>query len=794
MWKNYFKLSARNLWNYKTYSLINLSGFSIGMMSVILLYFYIQGELSYDTFHENKEKIYRLVRTSVVNGETSKIAMSSPPFAPTLQLDFEGIMESTLRVSKSDRTVRYKDLSFVETRHHLVDPNFFEFFSYPLIRGDAKKVLSEVNSLVISDKIAEKYFGKEDPMGKILEFGEDDQKVVTGVFKKTDQKSHLDIDLVSSTLRYQNSDWFSNWWANGFCTYIQLKDPKHLDELKAQLPAFMDKHLGEDFKRRGDKNGVILQPLEDIYFADDTNYDGFVSHGSRQTVRILSAVAMAIFFIVCFNYVNLATAISFKRAKEVGIRKVLGGNKQQLIIQFLIEALTITLLASFIAICLSEILLPYFNSFFGIDVSIELYSIQNITLFVIMISGLGTLAGIYPAFLMSNFRPIKALKGTKQKIGQGIFLRRGLVITQFSISVFMIISTLIIVSQLYYLQDKDLGFDQEAVALVELNGPMYENVESFRDALRQHPGITNASFMSGQPGGFHDSWTLKLEGQEQNPPLRTHSVFVDFDYFKTMELKLITGRNFSEEYSTDVIQAVMLNKTAVKLFGSTPEDIVGKKIKIPSFDSLNHEVIGVVEDYHFATLKDKIAPLFMMVYGDFRTLAIKFDPNTLGQGLASLREEWDKFYPNATLNYEFLDETFYRHYESEQKQSKVFIVFAIISILLSCLGIFGLSSYTTEQRKKEMGIRRVLGASAWQLLKLLSTEFILLILIAAFIASPLVYWFMGSWLANFAYHTFINPLFFLLALGGTLLIAFSSIIFQTWRSAHVNPVEILKDE
>ena len=636
MIKNYFKIALRNLWNYKVYSLINLTGFSIGMVSVILLFFFIKGELSYDEFQEDKDKIYRVVRTSEQGGEWLKIALSSAPFAPALKLDFDGIIDETVRVTRYGEVVSYKDKSFTENDFLWADPNFFDFFSYPLSRGNPKEVFKEVNSLVISQEMAEKYFGKEDPIGKILILNEEDNFTVTGVIKNTNHRSHLEFDFVGSLAPNEGSDWFSNWWAQSFCTYIKLNNTNQAEHLEAQFPAFMEKHLGDDFKERGTVNGLELQDLTDVYFANDTQYDFFTLHGDQQTVNILTAVALAIFLIVCFNYVNIATAISFKRSREVGVRKVLGGNKRQLILQFLTEAFTITFIATVLAISISELLLPSFNSFFNVDVQIDLYNFQNLASLLIITLLLGTLAGLYPAFLMSAFRPLRALKGQKQNIGKGIFLRRGLVIMQFSISVFMIISTLIIMAQLYYLRDKDLGFNQETVALIGINGQIYDQLESFKNTLEQHSGIQSTSLMSGQPGGFHDGYTAEIEGVQEK--IFLSSAFVDHNYIQTLGVEIIAGRDFSTDMRSDQGNAVILNEKAARLTGMTPEEIVGKNISIIPIDSLPRKVIGVAKDFHFATLKQEITPLFMALDDEFRLLAIKIKPEQLSAGLGFLEE------------------------------------------------------------------------------------------------------------------------------------------------------------
>ena len=349
MLKNYFKIALRNLWHYKVYSWISLIGFSIGMVSVILLFFYINGELSYDNFHKNGDKIYRILRTNVSQSGEYTIGVSSPPFAPALQTDFEGMIESTMRVDIEDALVKYEDKSFVEKKFCIADPHFFEFFSFPLVRGDAKEVLSQVNAIVISEEIAQKYFGREDPLGKILEIDQEDRFVVTGIMKNHAQKSHLDFDFVASMRIFENADWFKNWRANGLNTYIQLKNPDQSKQLEAQFPEFMQKHLGDLFKNRGYSNGLVLEPLTGIYFASDTQYDDMVLHGNRQTINILTAVSLAIFIIVCFNYINLTTAISFKRSKEMGIRRVLGASIQELLRLLSSEFIILILVACVVA-------------------------------------------------------------------------------------------------------------------------------------------------------------------------------------------------------------------------------------------------------------------------------------------------------------------------------------------------------------------------------------------------------------------------------------------------------------
>lgn len=789
-------LAFRNLWKNRAHTILNLGGFSLGIVCAILLYFHVQEELSYDNFHTDKDQIYRVLRESTMNGELYEIGVTSGPFAPALQTDFPNQIQETMRIAKRERLVKYEDQVFNEENFHYADSNFFNFFSYPLAVGDPDNVIKNLNSVVISQEIAQKYFGDEDPLGKLLTINNDGENPyeVTGILAELPAKSHLKLDFIGNLTRYSNSNFMTQWWWNSLMTYAKIDNPEEAGRVQEQFPQFMDKYFGADFEHTGNRIDLKLEPLADTYFNHDVRFD-MIEHGNQQNVFILAMVAVAILLIACFNYLNLAVATSYQRAREVGIRKVLGSNSYRLMLQFLGESLIVILLAVAIAVGLSSLLLPVFNDFFHLEVASHWASPQLWGVFagIILISVL--LSGLYPATLFSSFQAVETLKGKIFSFGKHLWLRKGLVVVQFSISIFMIVSTLLISQQLDFIQDKELGFNQDAIILIEPNNnEIAESYELFRDQLERSPNVLSVSGMTGQPGGFHDATTINVK--EVPDPFRLRTVFCDYDYIPTFDIQLVAGRNFSRELSTDMNQAAILNEKAISDLGWTPEEAIGKIIKIPMLDTLDKRIVGVAGDFHFSSLHDEIEPLVISLSERTWMLAVKLQAGHISDGLNDIRQSWETLAPNNPFKYKFMDETVAHLYEQEQKQQRVYGVFAAISVFLACLGIFGLVSHATLERRKEFNIRKVLGARIDQILSLISRDFVIMIAIASLIAIPLSAFFVQNWLLNFAYRIELIEQWHLFLVGGllALLIALITISFRAYKAARENPVDGLRYE
>ncbi len=793
MLKNYIKITLRNLLKHRVFTLINVSGLMLGLTVCLIIFLYVRQELSYDNFHSNSENTYRVLRIGDLNDEKYLIGVTSAPYAEALLNDFPQDIVSATRVFNVSGLVSHgEDKNFIENRLFLADSNFLETFNFPLEKGDKSSALSLPNSIILTQKSAEKYFGTEDPLNQTITLDNQLDFIVTGVFEENSNRSHLKFDFVANWAPLREIGWMSNWWSNGLYTYITLDESADPESLKAQFPAFMDKYFGEDFQQMGNRIDLTMQRLEDVYFQADIRYDD-VLHGNLEVIYIFVAVAIFIFVIACINFMNLATARSVQRAKEVGVRKALGSSKKSLIFQFFLESFFIAGASVILAFTLSEVLLPFFNDTY----SLELEPFRDFTLILPLAFGLilftGFISGMYPALVLSSFKTVNVIKGKVSSMRGGSALRKSLVVLQFGISIVLIVFTLIVRNQLEHINKVDLGFNKDEVITLELNyNTINQNIETFKQRLLTSPMVKEVSLSSGVPGGFHDTYALKLEGMEDQPRMRT--LFTDEGFVPTYELEIVAGRNFSEEHVTDIDDALMLNETAVKELGWTNEEAINKRLMFSFLDSTYKRVVGVVRDYNFSSLKTEVNPLAIGMTDQASLLSIKLSSGSNAkESIALIEEEWAKFVPFKP-NYKFLDQSLENLYENERLQSRIFQLFAGISILVACMGIFGLASFTAAQRRKEIGIRKVLGASIQRISRILTTDYMKMVLMASVVAIPLS-WYLGTqWLDEFVYRVELTPLIFLLGLFAALLIAALSVIFQSVKAAMANPVEVLKEE
>ena len=540
--------------------------------------------------------------------------------------------------------------------------------------------------------------------------------------------------------------------------------------------------------------GLKLEPLSDVYFNHDMKYDR-VAHGNKQTVYMLIAVAIAILFIACFNYLNLAIAVSLLRAKEVSMRKILGSNRIRLVLQFLGESLLVSSISIGLAVLATQLSLPLFNHYFEMVVT-AMWLDQNVLLFyAVLLSITVLLGGTYPALLMASFDPIRIFKGGNLLNGKNLNLRKALVIAQFSIAIFMIISTQIIGRQMHFVQNKNLGFDQESILLIDLdNEEIRDNRRQFKERLRQMQGIHSVTSMAGQPGGFHDATTVDFLGSLDD--MRTRTSFVDHDYFDVFGIKIEAGRKFDRDRYQEDSHAAVINEECAKQLGISATDAIGQKFQIPMWDTLTHEIVGVVKDYHFTSLRDQIEPLIIVPGFYQRKIGVRLDPNQSFQKIEEVEKLYAEFAPNYPISLAFMDDSIARLYRNERKQGKIFEAFSSISLILACMGIFGLVSFAIERRRKEFGIRKTLGADVSTILKLISKEFVWMILISSALAIPTAWWMAENWLDNFAYRITLSETWyiFLIDVGLTLVIAIMTILFRSFRAANANPTDSLRYE
>jgi putative ABC transport system permease protein len=794
MIKNYLLLAIKHSRKQRVFSFINILGLTVGISCCFLIFLFIMNELSYDSFHRNAKDIYRVVRVANNNGERREVPYLSPPYGPALVNDYPDAVKAETRVMRDNDLISYNNISFNEKNVYLTDKNFFEFFDFSLTKGNPAAVLKDPNSIVLTETSAKKYFGNDDPIGKVLQFNKDRPLKVTGICKDVPVNSHLQFDMVIplELLRPTQPDWFTQWPNNGVFTYIQLSPSVNPKQLEKNFPAFMDKYLGEYYASAGFKMDLAIQPLRNVYFTTDAI--GNVKYGNKKMVYIFMCIAILILIIACINFINLATARATDRSKEVGLRKVLGAVRKQLIGQFMLESLLYATIACILSIGLVQLLMPSYADLLGYKLP-SFWSNPLVYAFLIaVILIVGFLAGSYPALLLSSFSPIESLKG-KLRIGKsGSFFRKGLVVFQFGISVLLIISVVIIMSQMNYLRNTNLGFNKDQTMIVRFdNLAISRKKAQFKNELKNIPSVQSVSLMSGEPGGFHDGYGFEAEGKP-GEDLQFRTEFTDWDFAKTLALKIIAGRDFSESFKTDSLQSVLINRTAANVLGYTPQQAVGKWIKNLSRDSLRRTIVGVVEDYHFESLKKQIEPLTISQGRDKRVALIRLKTDHLQSTIASIKNVYIDAAPDYPFEYSFLDEQFEQAYKTESRQQSVLSIFSIIAIFIACLGLFGLASYTAIKRTKEIGIRKVLGSSVQNIVLLLSKDLLKPVLLGTIIAIFAGYYAMSQWLQGFAYRISFQWWMFAIAAIAAISIALLTVGLQAIKAAIANPVKSLRTE
>ncbi len=793
MIKNYFKIAFRNLWRHKIFSFINIMGLTVGMTAFFLIFLYVKFELSYDSFNTKADRIYRIVCDIKTPTETINASGPAWAVAPHLQEAFPEI-ESAVRLDKTSLLVRRENIKFQEDNAMFADSAFFNVFSFKLLKGNPNTALKNKFSIVLTETAAKKYFGKEDPIGKTLTITDNNKlATVTGVMQDMPENSQIRADMLVSmnTLTEEFNKGLNDQWGNySDQAFLLLKPGANAKALQAKFPAFLEKRNGDEMKQLQMYPTLFLEPLRDVYLY--STRDGSKT-GNINNVYIFSIVALFILLIACFNFVNLTTARSAERAKEVGIRKVVGAAKTQLARQFIGESVIICLIAFLLSLLFLTLLLPLFNDLAGKIISHNIFSQpQNLLILFLISVGIGILAGIYPALVLSSFRPVAVLKGRFVTGAKGIILRKGLVIAQFTISIALIISTIIVYNQMNYMRSQDLGFNKNQKLIIDTHGDSSKLV--FKQKILSLPGVISTSMAGSVPGGGNPGAYSQIENVHGDMQIANLDLyFVDFDYIPQYQMKMLAGRAFSRDFPTDTTQAMVVNEAAMKLFGyKSPEQIIGKK-----FDQWGRKgmVIGVVKDFHFRSLQEVIKPLSIRIEpGGCNLVSAYIKPQNLKATIAAIGKEWKTLIPNRPFSYYFLDNFFDKQYHSEDRFGSLFLNFAILAIFISSLGLLGLASYSTSQRTKEIGIRKVMGASVINILNLLSGEFLKLVAVSFLIAAPVSWFFMHKWLQGFAYRTDIYWWVFAMAGIIAVLISLMTISFQAIKAAVANPVKSLRTE
>ncbi|MDN5286200.1 MAG: FtsX-like permease family protein [Mucilaginibacter sp.] len=797
MIRNYLKVAVRTLLKNKGFTFINILGLALGLATCLLIIFYVVDELGYDRYNTKYDRIYRVNTDITDNGTVSSYALTPTPVADALNRELPEVEKAmritpayNIRFKKGNEIVREDGTTFY------CEAGIFDIFTFPMLSGDPKTALTEPNSVVINESTAKRYFNRTNVVGETLFLVTDSTThKITGVIRDMPLQSHFKANFLMSCNPVNKGKWNS---LSAFSTYVLLKPGADYKRFETKFTALMKSNLNAhplDGKKPKSLNQYLkfsLTPLKDIHLKSNKLWE-LGTNGNIQYIYIFSVVAIFILLLACINFMNLSTARSANRAREVGVRKVLGSSRKHLIFQFLAESLIVTFVAAFIAILAAWTLLPLFNHFSNKELSITFQIlIWLLPALLIIVIVVGVLAGSYPAFFLSAFQPIDVLKGKLSAGFKGGALRNILVIFQFSISIFLIIGTLVIYNQLNYIQNKDLGFNRSQVLTINSVNTL-NNPQILKQEIKQIPGVVNATLTSYLPvGGWRSAGSISADQKDEQST--TQFWKVDEDYLNTMDMKLKEGRSFSAQLKTDST-AIVINETAAKMLGYTNDPINKPLYSGTGNDAKKYTIIGVVKDFNFSSLRDNITPL-VMVIGDswVARLSVRVNTHDLRTTLAQIEDKWKTVAPNEHIEYSFMDEDFNALYRTEQRMGNLFIAFTTLAIIIACLGLFSLAAYAAEQRNKEIGIRKVLGAGVSTLVAMLSKDFIKLVFISIIIATPLAWLVMNKWLQGYAYRQNIQWWVFVVTALATVVIAFVTICFQSVKAAMANPVESLKNE
>jgi putative ABC transport system permease protein len=797
MLKNYLKAMVRNLLKYKFFSIINVGGLAIGLASVILIMLWVNDELSFDRFNTNGRQIYRVV-SDWEKYNWQGFDGTPEPLATAVKEQIPEILDALRIASRTEVNINYNNKSFYENGGVISDPSLFKIFSFKFIDGAPETVFKDPYDVVITEKMAEKYFGNENPVGKILTI-EGKSSKVTGIIENIPANSHLKFDFVSSFQFINNlSDYGTNWNAYNFVTYLMVKEKSNINEISRKITEIALKNnstqvsMGANFR---------LQGLFDVYLHSKDFERSFISLENSTYIYAFSIIAVFILFIACINYINLTTARSFGRSREVGMRKTLGANRINLIRQFLGESVIISFIAGILAILLVELFIPFFNSLAGKNLSINFANQTVILIFAIMIFATGILSGLYPALILSSYKPVEVLKGNTKFGFNGNVLRRMLILVQFSLTISLIIGTIIIHNQMKYIQNKNLGFDKKNIIYLPIKGEIGGKYSVFKSRLLENRDVLSVSAQtySLAKKNYHISGPgIFWEGKDQNQNKDIDFILsgIDYNLFNTINIQLKDGRYFSKEYASDFESGIILNEQAVKEMEI--KSPVGKRIF--NLDTKPLTIVGVVSDANFQSLHHKVQPMLFYPVNDFSKIGnegiilVKYAGNDIEKVLSALKATWREINPDMAFDFNFLDDTYDQLYKKEKRTEVILNCFSILAIILSCMGLSGISSYIIEKRTKEIGIRKTLGASISSIIYLLSRQLILLVLLANFIAIPLAGYFMNEWLQNFAYRIDMNWWLFLVSGLIALIISLVTVGFQAIKAAIANPIKSLRYE
>jgi len=786
MLKNYLKVAVRNLLRHRGYSAINIAGLAAGMACAILILLWVQDELSYDRFHEKADVLYRVEENQYYSAGAYHVNVTPFPAGPAFKAEIPEVVDAARYTWGGKWLVRRGEKAFFETKLRAVDPSFFAMFSFPLTKGDAETAFDDIHSMVLTERMAEKYFGDEDPIGQVVTMNNEFEFTVTGIIEEPPKNSSLTFGiLLPFPLLKEVGYWSEHWGNNSITTFVQLREDASVQTVNEKMTALLRKY------NEGSTTDFVLAPVTGLHLHSYFGYGR--SLGNVQYVYIFSAIALFVLLIACINFMNLSTARSAKRAKEIGLRKVVGALRGHMVGQFLGESILFAFIALLIAVPAVEFLLPLFNELAGKEIALDF--IGNWTLFlglIVVALATGLVAGSYPALFLSSFRPAAVLKGSLRIGGGSAAFRKVLVVAQFALSIGLIIGTGVIYDQVTFMRNKRLGYDGEQLLYIEMRGDMNQSYRALKSELTGHSAILGVTAARHRPSNIgSNSGGANWDGKDPELGVLISHTAIDYDFVETLGIELVEGRDFAEEFSTDASTGYLVNEEVVKLMGV--ESAVGENFTMWGREGT---IVGVMKDFHFNSVRSRIEPLTVLI-GDpeeLRYILVRMHPENAVGAVEALEETWARVVPDYPLEYEFLDRDFERMYRAEERMGEILRYFSIVAVLIGCLGLFGLASFMAEQRTKEIGVRKVLGASVAGIVVLLTREFTKWVLLANLVAWPIAWLAINGWLENFAYRTDLSWSSFALAGGAALAIAWLTVSWQAVRAALANPVESLRYE
>ncbi len=809
MVKHFLKITLRNFIRHPSYSLINLTGLFVGLTCCILILAFVEYEFSFDRYHKHAENIYRILSETTINGVSSESATCPVRFAPTLVNDFPEVKQAARITPTVRRSFIYEDKRFFESDVYYADQAIFDVFSFEFIEGDPTTALEAPYTMVLTENTARKYFGEANPVGKIMNWDNKSDYAITGVVRDPPPNSHFRFTVLASFNTFFSYDprLAEYWWGWNVPTYLLLQEGTDYKSFEKKFAAFNEKYLGEVLETRGIIMTNRLEPLKKIHLYSSVS-GGLGGTGNIKVVYAFLSIATIILLIACINFINMTTSRFTSRAKEVGIKKIMGAGRRLLIVQFFSESAIYGFLALVIAMFLARLLLPFFNNLSEREIALNYIGLPWLTITLVTLLVLVTaISGFYPSLFLSGFSPIKVLKGRIIPGGETVFLRSALVVFQFTVSIFLIIFTFIILDQQRYLRNKELGFEKDNVLVVALqNESVRFSLESFKEELSKINGVLGTGATSMVPGEMYlFNTTIYPEGFTADQTITIQNFLVDYGYFDAIGIEMVRGRGFSADITTDHSNGIVINESAAKAFQW--EDPIGKKVNVVSSLENNQtqttqwEIIGVCKDFHNRSLYSVISPLFINYISNEgpienrpRRLIVMLDGNDVINTVARIEEKWEEFFPEIPFYSFFLDEFYDSQHRAEERLGKIFTIFSLLAIFIACLGLFGLAAYTTEQRTKEIGIRKVVGSTARAVIILLSRNYLRLIGVSNIIAWPVAFLIIRKWLQNYPYGTELSLIPFIITTLVTLLLAFVTVIYQSGKAALINPAETLKYE